>query len=94
MKATIGSNDLLSQTGGALSATLQGDGDTVDATNVGLPGGANGTKVNANGNNETLDWTNSGGDLQKPQPLVDERRLDLQRRISSTTTREMCRSRT
>ena len=63
VKAKLGSNDKLTQTGGALSATLEGDGDTVSATNVGLPGSPASTKVNAEGNTETLDWTNSGGDL-------------------------------
>jgi hypothetical protein len=63
VKATLGSNDSLTQTGGALNAALAGDGDTVTATNVGLPGEAGGTTINAEGNNETLDWTNSGGTI-------------------------------
>ena len=72
VKATLGSSDKLTQTGGALSATLQGDGDTVDATNVGLPGGAGGTKVNADGNSETIDFTNSGGNLNlNPSSMSD-----------------------
>jgi hypothetical protein len=61
--ATVGGpNDSITQTGGGLKATLNGDFDTVNATNVGLPGSP-ATVVNAEGNNDTLDLTNSGGDL-------------------------------
>jgi hypothetical protein len=61
--ATIGGpNDTITQTGGGLKATLNGDSDTVNATNVGLSGSP-ATTVNAEGNNDALDWTNSGGDL-------------------------------
>jgi hypothetical protein len=60
--ATLGDTSSLTQTGGGLNANLLGDGDTVDATNVGLKGSPAST-TNAQGNNETLDWTNSGGNI-------------------------------
>lgn len=63
--ATLGSgtptdNNTLTQTGGSLNATLLGGGDTVTLNNVNTLG----TKIVANGNNETFDFSNnSGGDL-------------------------------
>ena len=70
--ATVGGpNDSITQTGGGLKATLNGDSDTVDATNVGLSGSP-ATVVNAEGNNDTLDLTNSGGDLNlNPSSMND-----------------------
>jgi hypothetical protein len=57
--ATLGANDTLTQTGGALNATLQGAGDTLNLTNVQTTG----TTIDVNGNDETLNFTNSGGNL-------------------------------
>jgi hypothetical protein len=70
--ATIGGpNDTITQTGGGLKATLNGDFDTVNATNVGLSGSP-ATVVNAEGNNDALDLTNSGGDLNlNPSSMND-----------------------
>jgi hypothetical protein len=59
--AAIGSptngNDTLTQTNGALNATLFGAGDTVTLSNVNTVG----TTITSNANNETFDFTNNSG---------------------------------
>jgi len=63
VKATIGSiglpGDTLKQTGGALNATVNGNGGAVDLTNVNTVG----TSINSTGTSQTFDLTNSGGAL-------------------------------
>jgi hypothetical protein len=63
VNAMIGSigkpGDTLNQTGGALNATVNGNGGTVDLTDVKTLG----TTVNATGTGQTFDLTESGGDM-------------------------------
>jgi hypothetical protein len=55
--ATLGSGDTLNQGHGSLNATLLGDGDTVNVSNV----NSIGTTITANGNDETFDFMNNSG---------------------------------
>ena len=53
------SGDTLNQTGGALDATVYGNGKALDLTDVKTVG----TTINSNGSGETFDLTESGGVL-------------------------------
>jgi hypothetical protein len=69
--ASLGDTTSLTQTGGGLSANLQGDTDSVDATNVGLKGSP-ATMINAQGNSEDISFTNSGGSINLNPSSMDD----------------------